>query len=518
MTLRSRLARARQTRMQLKRGKLRGAMMAEVDAGEAVKAGIDASQVLRKAGELHDANKFAEAETILREAISADPGNAILWNARGVMMAGMRRYIDALWCYRQALGLNPSGAGTWTNLGNALAQLKHLKSAVSCHRRAIALAGSGDALLYHNLGASLVEAGLHGEAIIAFNRALEIKPGYQPALWDRALSYLYLGNYRQGWIDYEVRLVSGLLPKRRLPGQKWDGASYPGKRLVLVAEQGFGDMLWVARYLPRVKALGGELVVECRRELVPLISTMGVADRIIDPGAPLPSADLYCYLCSLPGLFASDVPSVSATPYLTAPNDRLPKFRELFEIAAGKLKVGIVWSGSVTFKKNRERACSLETFLRVFAIPGVQLFSLQKGPPERELAAFPKGAPIVDLAPHLADFADTAAAVAQLDLVIMTDSAVAHLAGAMGKPVWVLLGHVAHWLWLVGRTDSPWYPSVRLFRSRAIGDWDHVFDLAAAELMPLADKILFSSANSARAFPGKVDTGFPQEMRPNIMN
>jgi ADP-heptose:LPS heptosyltransferase len=151
--------------------------------------------------------------------------------------------------------------------------------------------------------------------------------------------------------------------------------------------------------------------------------------------------------------------------------------------AGSRLKVGIVWSGSVTFGKNHLRAQRLLRFLQAFVIPGVQLFSLQKGPPEEQLLALPEGHPVINLSPALNDFADTAAAVAQLDLVIMTDSAVVHLAGALGKPVWVLLGHVAHWLRMLERTDSPWYSSVRLFRPRAPGDWDYVFDSASVELM-----------------------------------
>jgi ADP-heptose:LPS heptosyltransferase len=158
----------------------------------------------------------------------------------------------------------------------------------------------------------------------------------------------------------------------------------------------------------------------------------------------------------------------------------------LFAPANSRCKVGIVWSGSVTFGKNHRRAQRLMQFFQAFALPGVQLYSLQKGPPAAELKSLPRGGPIIDLDPHLKDFADTAAAVAQLDLVIMTDSAVAHLGGALGKPVWLLLGHNAHWVWLLDRADSPWYPSLRLFRPRAEGDWNYVFDTAAAELMTLA--------------------------------
>lgn len=201
---------------------------------------------------------------------------------------------------------------------------------------------------------------------------------------------------------------------------------------------------------------------------------------------PLPPSDFYCYFCSLPGLFTTDFASIPAAPFLFAPGDRSAKFRKVFDNAGPSFRVGIVWSGSVTFKRNQERARSLLSFFQGFALPGVQLYSLQKGPPERELHELPRGGPIVDLSPHIEDFADTAAAIAQLDLVIMTDSAVAHLAGAMGKPVWLLLGHVAHWLWMLDRTDSPWYPSMRLFRPRAEGDWDYVFDSASVELMRIA--------------------------------
>jgi Flp pilus assembly protein TadD len=439
-----------------------------------------------QASKLHAAGKYAEAEALLHDAIARDPANSILRNARGVMFAAMKRYLDAVWCYRDALGCDPRAVGTWTNLGNALTQLNHLTSAIACHRRAIALSNGKDSLLHHNLGVSLSEAGQHAEAVLAFSRALDIKPDYHMARWDRALAYLFLGNYAQGWADYEIRKVTGQLPPRKLPGSQWDGQPYPGKRLVLVCEQGFGDMLWVARYFPRVKALGGELVIECRPELLPLIAGMGVADRLIARGAGFPDADLHCYICSLPGLFSPDLTAIPNSSYLAPPRDRMAKFAKLLAQTDRRLKVGIVWSGSVTFGKNHRRAQRLMQFFQGFALPGVQLYSLQKGPPANELTSLPRGGPIIDLAPHLDDFADTAAAIAQLDLVIMTDSAVAHLAGGMGKPVWVLLGHNAHWLWLEDRADSPWYPSVRLFRPRAEGDWNFVFDAASAELMSRA--------------------------------
>ena len=455
------------------------------EGGKAASVAPGSATAYARATALHKEGKFADAEALLREAVSSDLRNSDLHNARGVMFAAMGRPLDALWCYRDAIACNPNVPGIWTNLGNTLTRLKHLKSAVTCHQRAIALSRAKSALLYRNLGTALAESGQHAEAVIAFTRALEIDPDYHMARWDRALSYLYLTNYRQGWADYEARRFTGQLPAKNLPGEQWSGQPYGGKRLVLVVEQGFGDTLWAARYLPRVKALGGELVMECQNELVPLIAAMGVADRLIKRDHALPDAEYHCYLCSLPGLFSPDAASIPRAPYLTPPPERIAKFKPMFKRTAGRLNVGIVWSGSVTFGKNNERAQPLLRFFQGFALPGVQLYGLQKGPRLSELSAMPRGGPIIDLSPHLDDFADTAAAIANLDLVVMTDSAVAHLAGAMGKPVWILLGHVAHWLWQIERTDSPWYSSVRLFRPRGEGDWDYVFDCASVELMAM---------------------------------
>jgi tetratricopeptide (TPR) repeat protein len=458
-----------------------------VDAApqSAVGRGLTSAEAFREAARLHDGGQFSAAEELLRGAIARDPANVPLRNARGVMFAAMKRHLDSVWCYRDVLAWDAAATGVWTNLGNALTQLNHLKSAISCHRRAIALSDGRDPLLHHNLGTSLSEAGHYGEAVLAFTRAIELKSDYHMARWDRALAYLYLANYRQGWTDYEIRKVTGQLPARALPGDEWSGQPYPGKRLLLLSEQGFGDMIWIARYLPRVKALGGDLTIECRPELIPLIEAMGVADRLIPREKALPPADLHCYICSLPGLFTPDLSSIPSSPYLLAPRERARNFTSLFAQAGARLKVGIVWSGSVTFGKNHRRAQQLMRFFQAFALPGVQLYSLQKGPPTKELKSLPRGGPIIDLDPYLKDFSDTAAALAQLDLLIMTDSAVAHLGGALGKPVWVLLGHNAHWLWLLDRSDSPWYPSLRLFRPRAEGDWDFVFDTAAAELLAL---------------------------------
>lgn len=435
----------------------------------------------RKAVALHKGGAFAAAEEILKVLAKEMPPSVNVWNVRGVNLKSMRRPEDAVWCFREALTIAPDRAAVWSNLGTTLNSLKHTESAIACHRHALEL-NPDDAGACHNLGLALTTADRHVEALAALDRALELRPDEPNVRWDRACCYLHLGDYERGWPEYESRLATGK-PERALPGQRWAGGRYDGKRLLIVSEQGFGDSIWIARYLRQTKALGGELAMECRPELVPLIASMNVVDRVVAQADPLPDADFHFYQCSLPGLYTRRLPEIPAAPYLAADAQRLAKFAPAMEQAQRKLRVGIIWSGNRMFAANHDRAVSLRLFLQWFGLPGVQLYSLQKGPPRAELETLPGSPLIIDLAPLLGDFADTAAAIAQLDLVLMTDSAVAHLAGAMGKPVWLLLSFVPHWLWMLERPDSPWYPSIRLFRQRAWDDWTGVFDRAAAELL-----------------------------------
>jgi len=370
----------------------------------------------------------------------------------------------------------------WTNLGNALTLLRQHETALACHARALVLA-PGNGGHHYNHGISLAEAGRHVEAVRAFTAALAREPRHGMARWDRGRSLLHLNRLAEGWRDYEVRLESGLVPPRALPGRRWAGEEFRGQRLLIASEQGFGDTIWACRYVPLVKARGGTVLLECQPELVPLLARLPGVDEVVPLGAALPVADWHIHQCSLPGLFTPDVAAIPPLAVLPADPARLARFGAA--ITANALRVGIVWSGSTTFKRNGERAQPLARFRLAFEQPGVQLYSLQMGPPRAELEQL-GGHGIIDLAPLLGDFADTAAAIAQLDLVIMTDSAVAHLAGTLGRPVWVLLGRNAHWLWSGQGRNSPWYPSLRLFRPRAEEDWDHVFDAAAAALLELA--------------------------------
>lgn len=439
--------------------------------------------LLGKIADHHVEGDLRQALAVADKSLGQHSTSFVLHNARAVVLASLGLFSEAVASYRAALRLAPREPAIWSNLGNALTHLRHHESAVACHDAAIALVPEDGGPRY-NRGISLAEAGRYSDAAVAFTQALTLDPGHRMAAWDRGRSYLHMGNLAAGWADYEVRLHNGLVPPREVPGQAWDGTPYHGRTLLLLSEQGFGDMLWVSRYLARAKALGGVLVVECLPELVALYAGLGIADRIVAKGASLPHADLHAWQCSLPGIFTLTPDTIPPVPNMAADPGRIAGLRPLMATAPGTLRIGIVWSGSTTFVRNDDRATSLARFIDAFDQPGVQLFSLQKGPPEAEMV---RCAPhrIIDLAPHLHGFDDTAAAIALLDLVIMTDSAVAHLAGSMGRPVWVLLGRAAHWLWLQERSDSPWYPSMRLFRPRGETDWAHVFDSAASALVKL---------------------------------
>lgn len=455
--------------------------------------GSRVSELMSRARRHYLSKEYPKAVQLVGLAIAASPADADLWNTRGVFLRAAGRSAEAVWDYRQALARQPENAGTWSNLGNALVDLKQLETGMVCHKRAISLQPE-NAELHRNLAHALIVANRHSEALGSLKNALRIEPANIGARFDRGLVYLHLGEYAKGWQDYEVRLHNSM---RALPGRRWQGQAYPGRTLLVTSEQGHGDAIWAARYFRSVKALGGKLLVECHDGLVPLFSAMPEVDGVVSQGAPPPHADYHCPICSLAGIFTTKVDAIPAQPYLSAPVDRVAKFQPALAKANGALRVGIVWSGNLEFVKNRDRAAPLTAFMQAFAHPNVQLYSLQKGLLEKDLAALPEGAPIIDLAPLMNDFADTAAALSQLDLVIMTDSAIAHLSGALGRPIWVLLSYEAFWLWLLEREDSPWYPSMRIFRQKAWGDWGSVFDAASSALLELA--ISHQQAPASRA-------------------
>ncbi len=420
--------------------------------------------------------KVTEAVEAAAAAARAAPRNPDALNALGVTLARAERWEEAVRCYRTALALAPRRGSTWSNLGNALTALGLDAQAIAAQRASVALQ-PGDATALYNLATTLTRAERQAEAIAAYEAAQAA--GHPQALWNLARARLAHGDWAGGFRDYECRIAQRMVADRPRPGARWDGRPFPGETILLLTEQGFGDTVWILRYLPALRARGGRVVMECKPELAPLVAPL--VDEVVAPGTAV-EAQWHLHVCSLPLAFAPQVPPLPPLAPEPARVERLAG-----RIAGPGLKVGIIWSGSVTFGSNHWRAATLDRFLDGFRWPGVRLFSLQKGPPEAALARHPLRGAVTDLAPLLRDFADTAAALSLLDLVIMTDSAVAHLAGAMNRPCWVLLGRAPHWLWGTGREDSPWYPSLRLFRMPP-GPlaWDGVFDRAGAALLERA--------------------------------
>ncbi len=443
---------------------------------------------MAEGNKLHAAGDGLAGARLWRKALAIDPHVTHAWGNIGVVLRINEDPEAAIVCYRHALGIGGPPQAVIGNLGNALKDCDRLDEAIACHLKSVELSGD-QATAHHNLGISYRQAGRYREAIAAFERALELKPGWTSASWDLALARLHVGDFKGGWPLYETRWQLGELTMPKLSKPLWDGGPVAGKTVLLHSEQGFGDAIQCVRYAKALIGRGAQRVLlDCKPPLARLFATVDGIDMIVPRGERLPPFDVHCPLNSLPGLFGTDTTTIpGTTPFVKAPEGGAVKFAPALALAGNRLKVGIVWSGSVTFKDNRHRAASLTRFLMAFGLPEVCLFSLQKGPPEAELKRLGPDAPVVDLAPLIEDFADTAAAIEQLDLVVMTDSSVAHLCGALDRPVWVLLPFHAHWLWLENDHDTtPWYPSIRFFRQGRTNDWDGPFQQAAAALTELA--------------------------------
>lgn len=411
----------------------RGAVPAAPEAEEAFERARRAGLEAQHKGELDRAIES------YRRCLALRPGAAAIWNNLGVAYRRAGRYAQAVACYRRALELEPAEGNFQGNLGNALKDLGRIDEAVAAHRRAVA-ARQQDAGAWHNLGIALREAARFAESLQAFDRALALDPRRRIVEWDRAISLLHLGRFDEGWPAYEARWLLGELPDRRPELARWQGEDPLGKRLLVLTEQGFGDTLLALRFLPRLQALGAEVWLECKAELWRLLQPAPYVDRLVRPDEPALEPHCRVSMMSLPGLLGvTELDRLPPPAALAVPRAAEAKIGRLLAPFADRVTVGIVWSGSTTFKNNRNRAVPLERFFGLAEIPGVQLVSLQKGKPEEQMRRQRAEPLVFDLAPHLSDFADTAAACRRLDLVIMTDSAVAHLAGSLGTPVWNLL-------------------------------------------------------------------------------
>ncbi len=428
----------------------------------------------------HESGRLIEAEAAYRRTLELKPDHVDAQNNLGVLLQNSKRLAEAEVAYRRALAIKPDYADVHCNLGVLLKNSKRLPEAEAAYRRALAIKPDY-AEAHYNLGVLLRENKRLPEAEAVYRRALEIKPDHPEARWNLSLLLLSLQSYNEAWQLHESRYA----PERKavivkmpdLPYHQWQGESLAGKSLVIWPEQGFGDYIQFVRYVPLLKARGvTRLTLVCSPALSVLLSTVVGVDAVVTDQAQLPVHDYWSFVMSLPlhcATTAETIP-VEPMPYVHAPPSRVAQWCE--RLPAAGLKVGLVWKGSSVHKNDSNRSLpGLASLLPLWSVPGVSFISLQKGQGEEEAFQPPAEQPIVALGAQMQDFADSAAIVSQLDLVICVDTAIAHVAGALGKPCWVLLPAMGtDWRWLLDRTDSPWYPSARLFRQTDLEDWSEM--------------------------------------------
>lgn len=387
-----------------------------------------------------------EAEHHYRRALALDPAEHHAWLHLGVMLAGAKRFDEAESAYRQALALAPQAPAPWSNLGVLLACLQRESEAETCYRNAMTLA-----------------------------------PDYRPASFNLAYLLLRQGRLEEGWSAFEARDWSARLAAH-FSFPRWQGEALAGKRLMIGFEGGHGDMIQFCRYASVARARGAargasHIALVCHPGLKTLFTRLAGVDTVFgfDEDVPRTGWDVWTAPLSFPLHFGTRLDTIPADlPYLQADPLKAARYAPLVQ---GALKVGLAWQGNPRFENDAARSlASIEVLAPLFDVAGVSFFSLQKNAAQGHPA-------VTDLAGHIVDFDDTAALIANLDLVIAVDTAVAHLAGAMGTPCWLLLpDYRTDWRWLTGRTDSPWYPGMRLFRQARGGAWPAVIDAIATAL------------------------------------
>ena len=428
----------------------------------------DADRLFAAALRHHKAGRTTRAVELYERITRLAPDFAPAWTNLGVALRALYRYEAAVACLSRAVSLSPEDAAAHSNLANALRSVGRLDQAAACHRTALELSPDS-AGTHYNLALVLRDSGDIAAAMRLFERAVELGYRSSDLYWDRALAYLTDGDLTRGFAEYEWRWRLPEVTARSLPGSPWKGESLTGRTLFVYAEQGFGDTIQFARYVPMIAGQAGRVVFECQPQLLRLLSgSENFADvELIQQGEQVPKFDFHVALLTLPHHVGTTLTTIPAdNPYFSFPSavDDLPARR-------ADLRVGLAWTGKPTHRNDRNRSLTLAQLAPLLQLPHVHFVSLQAGTAAREIAALGYGSVIENLAPALKDFADTASAIHEVDLVISIDSAVAHLAGALGRPVWTLIPYVPDWRWMLQRDDSPWYPTMHLMRQRAPGDW-----------------------------------------------
>jgi Tfp pilus assembly protein PilF len=423
-------------------------------------------------------------------ATEIDPDNAGIHCNMGLALHELGQLADALRSHDRAIALRTDYAEAYFNRGNVLRDLYQLEAALASYDQAIALnADYADA--YSNRGIVLYELRHLDAALASYERALAIRPDYAKAHFNKASTLLLRGDLHGGWPHYEWRWKLGgasLTRGRQFQQPRWLGKeSLAGKTILLYGEQGFGDTLQFCRYAKSVADLGARVILEVQKPLMPLLADLDGPSQLIATGSALPPLDYHCPLMSLPLAFNTCLDTIPASvPYLLADPIKVARWRErLGETKAPR--IGLVWSGSATNLNDHNRSIRLADWVPYLPAQ-CQFVSLQKDVREADAATLESTPTVLNFADELNDFSDTAALCECMDLVISVCTSVAHLSGALGKDTWVMLGFAADWRWLLDRADSPWYPSMKLYRPRNRGDWQGVFGQVESDLRRIIER------------------------------
>jgi tetratricopeptide (TPR) repeat protein len=460
------------------------------------KVPVPLDELLKVASAFSEEGRLPEAERILDHILSAAPDEPMALHQKGVLLFRMGSHQAAAEMIERSVGLAPDAIGFRRNLCPILERLGRYDDALRVGYQAFDR-DPCDLQTLHNLAVAHYRKLELDQSIACAHRALAIDPAAPGPHFQLAEALLLRGEFAQGWKEYEWRYrIAGaapLLPPNNRP--QWDGAPLPGATLLLIADQGFGDSIQFCRYIPWVCARCPQVVVVADPLLHPLIRQIDPAVKLADHWDRCPPFAAYCPLSGLPRLHGTTLDTIPGkVPYLHPDPVRTAAWRSRLQdlLPSGLRRVGIVWAGRPTHNNDLNRSMSLSAFAPIAALDGVSLVSLQKGPAQGAIADYFDRAPLLNLGAEIVDFVDTMSIIETLDLVITVDTAVAHLAAAMGKQVWIMLPHAPDWRWLLERSDSPWYPTARLFRQPSPGDWGTV----ARRVGEALSEPMFQSANA----------------------
>jgi tetratricopeptide (TPR) repeat protein len=433
-----------------------------------------------------------------QRALELNPTLAQAHGNLGLALQEQGRLDEAIAAYRESLRLDPRSTDSLTHLGNALKEQGKLEEALECYQQVVELRPEL-AIAHFNIGNVLRDLGNLDESITAFTQAIELDPNLARARFNRAVCWLQKGEWERGWQEYQSRWLTPEFGGRSFSQPAWDGGRVAGKRLLLHAEQGLGDTIQFVRYARVFQARGATVILEAPPRLMSLLERCEGVDELVAREQPLPEFDCHVPLMNIPALLGTTVERVPAeVPYLHPRPELVEKWRDSLEVLDG-FKVGICWQGSKRYREDRARSVRLEEFAPLATIPGVRLISLQQGEGTEQLAELKDRFAITGFGEELdrdGPFLDTAALMRVLDLVIVPDTALAHLAGALGARTWLMLSFAHDWRWLTERTDTPWYPTMRLFRQKQRGDWPSVFEAMTAALSDIIS-----------SFPARAEAG-----------